>query len=148
VTSRIGYYSDDYEHDDEDPDELRERAFGFWRKNGDRCNSRTLRLARDYALDLGFHPDARAITSALKSRGISYWTILAPVRRRDARTRSLSGSATVRRGSASPSANRPLHEGQSPRGEAAPTEARPLLLRLSPALPVVAGRSGALRDFR
>jgi hypothetical protein len=73
VTSRIGYYSDDTDpYDDEDPDEIRERAFRAWRKNGEDCNIRTLRLARDYALDLGFHPDGRAITSALKSRGISY----------------------------------------------------------------------------
>jgi hypothetical protein len=64
VTSRIGYYSDD----DEDPDELRERAFTLWRKHGARCNTRTLRLAHEYADDLGFYADGRAIHSALESR--------------------------------------------------------------------------------
>ncbi|MGZ4286816.1 MAG: hypothetical protein ACXVHB_21860 [Solirubrobacteraceae bacterium] len=72
MTSRIGYYSDDDDFDDdEDPDELRERAFTLWRKHGARCNTRTLRLAHEYADDLGFYADGRAIHSALKSRGRS-----------------------------------------------------------------------------
>jgi hypothetical protein len=72
MTSRIGYYSDDADpYADEDPDEIRERAFKLWRKHGARCNTATLRLAREYAQDLGFHPDVRAIHSALESRGRS-----------------------------------------------------------------------------
>jgi hypothetical protein len=72
VTSRIGYYSDDTDpHADEDPDELRERAFKAWRKHGTRCNTATLRLAWECAQDLDFHADGRAIRSALESRGRS-----------------------------------------------------------------------------
>lgn len=72
MTSRIGYYSDDTDpHADEAPDEIRERAFTAWRKQGDRCNTATLRLANEYAQDVGFHPDGRAIRSALESRGRS-----------------------------------------------------------------------------
>jgi ribosomal protein S16 len=72
VTSRIGYYSDDNDpHADEDPVEIRERAFTAWRKHGARCNTATLRLAREYAQDLGFHAAGRAIRSALESRGRS-----------------------------------------------------------------------------
>jgi hypothetical protein len=76
VTSRIGYYDDDDVDDDEDPDELRERAFTLWRKHGARCNTPTLRLAHEYADDLGFYANGRAIHSALESRGRSRPTLL------------------------------------------------------------------------
>jgi hypothetical protein len=66
---RIAENTDPY--DDEDPDENRERAFALWRKHGDRRNTATLRLAGEYAQDLGFHPAGRAIRSVLDSRGRS-----------------------------------------------------------------------------
>jgi hypothetical protein len=114
VTSRIGYYSDDDDFDDdEDPNELRERAFTLWRKHGARCNTRTLRLAHEYADDLGFYADGRAIHSASSRGAARDRHSSAGPRRRDARTRRhCAGSATVRRGSASPSADWPRHEGE------------------------------------
>lgn len=65
MTSRFDYVGDDEE---EDRDEMRYRAFLLWLKNGDRCGTRTLRLALEYAHDSRDDASQRGISAAISRK--------------------------------------------------------------------------------
>lgn len=69
MSVEISYYDDDDPYADESRDDQREQAYNLWRKNGDRCNSATLRLANEFAQDNDSPADQRAIYRILKKRG-------------------------------------------------------------------------------